>query len=206
MIAGLLLAAGRSSRFGGDKLVAPLHGRPVMSWSAAAIAAEVDALYVVVPEAASDRIGALGTLDPIVVEHTRRDDGMGSSIAAGIAVLPESVDAVVIALADQPLVSPSVVRRLCARWRDGRVPAVVPQYRDGRGHPVLFDRSTFAELRALQGDAGARGVLEALGTGLALVHVDERMPADVDTPGALRELEHRSGGFPGGGGMRLPER
>ncbi len=188
MIAGLLLAAGRSARFGGDKLLAPLHGRPVLFWSAAAMAMEVDVLYVVVPTNATARIDALEGIPAIVVQHARSDDGMASSIAAGIAALPSDADAVVIALADQPLVAPSVTRRLCDRWRAGGATAVAPRYGDGRGHPVLFARAAFAALAALQGDTGARAVLDALGDEVVQIPVDASMPVDVDTPEALRAL------------------
>ena len=187
MIAGLLLAAGRSARFGGDKLLAPLHGRPVLFWSAAAIATEVDALHVVVPPDSS-RLAALEGIPFVAVEHAGRDAGMASSIRAGIAALPAEAEAVVIALADQPLVSPEVIRRLCIRWRDGGVSAVAPRYRDGRGHPVLFGRSTFDALSALTGDSGARTMLRSMGDELALVPVDAATPVDVDTPDALHRL------------------
>ena len=189
MIAGLLLAAGRSTRFDGDKLVAPLHGRPVLSWSASALAAEVDALYVVVPPDSPARVAALAAVSPMLVIHAGRDAGMASSIRAGIAALPGDAEAVVIALADQPGVLPSVVRRLCDRWRAGGVAAVAPRYRDGRGHPVLFGRETFGALSRLAGDVGARAVLDALGDELAIVSVDDRAPADLDTPEALRALD-----------------
>lgn len=188
MIAGLLLAAGRSARFGGDKLVAPLHGRPMLFWSAAAIATEVDALYVVLPPAAAERMHALEGIPAVVVEHARRDAGMASSIVAGITALPPEVAAVVIALADQPSMAPGVVRRVCERWRAGGATAVAPCYRDGRGQPVLFGRQAFAALRRLTGDAGARSVLDALGDAVALVSVDGPMPVDVDTPEALHAL------------------
>jgi molybdenum cofactor cytidylyltransferase len=188
VIVGLLLAAGRSTRFAGDKLVAPLHGRAVLSWTAAAVAAEVDALYIVMAPESPARVAALGGIQAIIVEHAGRDAGMASSIRAGIAALPSDVEAVVIALADQPGVLPSVVRRLCDRWRAGGAAAVAPRYRDGRGHPVLFGRATFRALAELEGDAGARAVLEALGHDLALVEVDDIMPADVDTPEALQAL------------------
>jgi molybdenum cofactor cytidylyltransferase len=188
VIAGLLLAAGRSERFGGDKLLAPLHGRPVLFWSAAAIVTAVDALYVVVPAAAPARVAALGGVQATIVEHAGRDAGMASSIGAGIDALPPGVDAVVIALADQPLVAPEVVRALCARWRAGGVAAVAPGYRDGRGHPVLFGRSSFDALRTLAGDTGARAVLESLGGAAAVLPIDGAAPADVDTPDALRRL------------------
>ena len=189
MIAGLLLAAGRSTRFGGDKLLAPLGDHPVLFWSAAAIAAEVDALYVVVPADSPDRVRALAGLRVSLVEHGGRDDGMASSIRAGVAALPGETDAVVIALADQPLVAPLVVRALCERWRSAPTGAVVPRYRDGHGHPVLFDRSQFAALGELAGDRGARALLERLGEERAVVEIDAAMPVDVDTPAELRALD-----------------
>ena len=188
MIAALLLAAGRSSRFGGDKLLAPLRGHPVLFWSAAAIATEVDALYLVVPTGATARVAALEGIPAVVVEHAGRDAGMASSIRAGIAALPPEVEAVVIALADQPLIARDVVRRLCARWREGGAMAVAPYYRDGRGHPVLFGRPSFAALSALTGDHGARPVLDSLADAVATIPVDESAPVDVDTPEALRSL------------------
>ena len=191
MIAGLLLAAGRSTRFGGDKLLALVHGAPVLSWSAAALAAEVDALFIVVPPDAASQLMAVAGVTAVTVEHARRDDGLASSIRAGIAVLPTHVEAVVIALADQPFVSPGIVRRLRERWSAGGVVAVAPRYRDARGHPVLFGRSTFPALQALEGDEGAKALLESLGSGLGLVDVDEAMPSDVDTPHALSELDAR---------------
>ena len=191
MIAGLLLAAGRSTRFGGDKLLALVHGAPVLSWSAAALAAEVDALFIVVPPDSASQLMAVAGVTAVTVEHARRDDGLASSIRAGIAVLPAHVEAVVIALADQPFVSPGIVRRLRERWSAGGVVAVAPRYRDARGHPVLFGRSTFPALLALEGDEGAKALLESLGSGLGLVDVDEAMPSDVDTPHALSEIDAR---------------
>ena len=189
MIAGLLLAAGRSTRFAGDKLAAPLCGRPVLWWSAQALAAGVDVLHVVVPPDTPARVAALEGLNAVLVVHAGRDDGMASSIAAGIGSLPSGVEAVVIALADQPGISPGTVRRLCDRWRAGGAGAVVPRYGDGRGHPVLFARPTFGALSRLQGDVGARAVLDALGDELAMVDADGARPVDVDTPDALRLLD-----------------
>jgi molybdenum cofactor cytidylyltransferase len=83
------------------------------------------------------------------------------------------------------------VAMLVARWRSGGVLAVAPQYRDGRGHPVLFGRECFAALCALEGDQGARSVLTALGDDLAMVLVDEPTPLDVDSPDVLAQLVKR---------------
>ena len=188
MIAGLLLAAGRSARFGGDKLLAPLHGRALLTWSAAAIAPAVDALYVVLPPDDAARMAALDGIPCMVVPHAGRDAGLASSIRAGIAALPADAEAVVIALGDQPFVATEVVRRLRERWRAGGAAAVVPAYRDGQGHPVLFDRTLFPRLSVLEGDGGARPLLDALGGAMALLPVDARRPVDVDTPEALRAI------------------
>jgi molybdenum cofactor cytidylyltransferase len=188
VIAGLLLAAGRSSRFGADKLCAKLDGKAVIRWSAQALS-PTDAVYVVIPPGADAITQALSRLDVSFVINLGRHEGMASSIRAGVAALSDDVEAVLIALADQPLVSANVTRALCERWREGGVAAVAPEYRDGRGHPVLFGRECFSALAELRGDVGARSVLDALGDRVAMVPVDATMPIDVDTPEALQALQ-----------------
>jgi molybdenum cofactor cytidylyltransferase len=198
VIAGLLLAAGRSRRFGagGDKLLALLRGRPVIQWSAESIAGAVDVLYVVTPPGAHELVRALEDVEIVLVEHVGRDGGLGTSIGAGIAALDDEVDAVLVALADQPLVDRALVSTLCEAWRarEGTVRAVAPVYRDGRGHPVVFSRSCFDELSALHGDSGARALLDAMAASaeLLLVAVDADAPRDVDTPEMLAALERGS--------------
>ena len=188
MIVGLLLAAGRSRRFGGDKLCAKLDGRAVVRWSIGALA-PLDAIYVVIPPGADAVTQALSRLDVRFVVNLGRDEGMASSIRAGIGALPPSVTAVVISLADQPCGSAAVTTALADRWRVGDVDAVVPSYLDGRGHPVLFGRACFPDLLALRGDVGARGVIEGLGARAAIIAVPAPMPVDVDTPAALAALQ-----------------
>jgi molybdenum cofactor cytidylyltransferase len=188
VIAGLLLAAGRSRRFGADKLCAKLNGKAVIRWSAEALA-ELDAVFVVIPPGADATTQALSRLDVSFVVNLARDEGMASSIRAGVAALPRDVEAVIISLGDQPLVTREIVQQLCDRWHLGGVSAVVPEYRDGRGHPVLFGRDCFDALRALRGDVGARSVLDTLGDRLARIRADEAMPIDVDTPEALSSLQ-----------------
>ncbi|CAN5913516.1 hypothetical protein BH11GEM1_BH11GEM1_03950 [soil metagenome] len=188
MIAGLLLAAGRSRRFGADKLCAKLDGKAVIRWSMTALS-PLDSVYVVIPPGADAVTQALSRLDVRFVVNLGRDEGMASSIRAGIAALPNDVAAVVISLADQPRGSAAVTTALVDRWRAGDVDAVVPSYLDGRGHPVLFGRACFPDLLALRGDVGARGVIEALGARAATIAVPAPMPVDVDTPEALAALQ-----------------
>ena len=185
MIAGVLLASGASRRFGSDKLLAPLAGRAVIRWSAEALAPAVDALYVVVPTESAAFREALVGLDVRWVTNADADSGMASSIRAGVAALPSDAEAAFIALGDQPLLDASVAIRLLARWHEDDARAVAPVYTDGRGHPVLFGASLYPFLRALDGDTGARELLEWLGDDLATVAISGPMPVDVDTPDVL---------------------
>jgi molybdenum cofactor cytidylyltransferase len=189
VIAGLLLAAGRSSRFGADKLCAKLDGKAVIRWSATSLLSAVDVVYVVVAPGADAPVQALSRMDVRFVVNLAHAEGMASSIRAGVAALPADVEAVVIALGDQPRVSAEVMRALIARWREGNADAVAPRYDEGRGNPVLFARSCFAALLTLRGDVGARAVLEALGSRAAEVPVPGSIPVDVDTPEALDALQ-----------------
>jgi CTP:molybdopterin cytidylyltransferase MocA len=195
VIAGLLLAAGEGTRFGGDKLLAPLGGESVLRRSASALGAEVDRLIVVVPPSAAARIAELRALEggsrARVVENPEFRAGMGSSLRAGVAALESDVEAVIVSLADQPLVRRDVIRALIERWRAEAASAVAPQYRNGQGNPVLFSRAVFPALARLAGDVGARAVLRSLGSAVSLLVVDDDIPADVDTPDALRALEDR---------------
>jgi molybdenum cofactor cytidylyltransferase len=198
VIAGLLLASGASRRFGSDKVLAPLDGRPLIRWSTESLAGAVDTTFVVVREISDALRTALAGTSIEWVVNGEADTGMASSIRAGVAALPPNAEAVIVALADQPLLDPNVTRLLVERWRRGGARAVAPQYADGRGHPVLFDASLYSMLSTLDGDRGARIVLDELGDALALVPVVGPQPEDVDTPDVLRavaaELARRNRG------------
>ena len=189
MISGILLAAGQSRRFGGgQKLLEFLHGRPLVHMSAQALTAHAEELVVVIdrPEVDSKVAEALGLLRPrFVVSH---NNGMASSLAAGVAALDPSSDAVLIALGDEPQVEAEAISRVLERYRKGGAEVVVPRYRGVRGHPVLFSRAVYPELIALDGDHGARAVADRDPTRLAFVDLDMPKPVDVDTPEDLARL------------------
>ncbi len=184
-VTGVMVAAGASRRFGGNKLLAMLGTAPVIRWSAEAVLTHVDALVVVVPPGADGLGKALEALPCRFVEHAGHARGMGSSIAAGVASAGALSDAVCLTLADEPLLRGEVVSRCVAEWRRTGAPAVRAVYDNGPGHPVVFGRECYAALARFDGDTGARSVLEALGDAVVTVQVPGAAPVDVDTPEAL---------------------
>ena len=193
MIAAILLAAGHARRFGAPKLLQDLHGKPVIRWSAEFLCgAPVGETLVVVPPGHEQMARVLSGLPVRLVVNPAPADGMASSIVCAVNALSAGVEAAVIALADEPVLRREVLDRVVARHRSGGVSIVVPKYRDVPGHPVLFDRAVFGELRALTGDSGARSVVERDTKRVAVLELDEPRPVDVDTPADLERLRSSS--------------
>lgn len=188
MIAGLLLAAGGARRFGAQKLVQPLQGKPLVRHAAEALGAATEELIVVVGHEEARVRAALAGVQCTLVVNAEWAAGLAGSVRAGIAALGDDTDAVVIALGDQPGIDARVVRALVERWRASTMPIVAARYRGGRGHPVLFDRAVFGELAALEGDVGAKPVIERIPSRVAYVEIDEPPPPDVDTAADLASL------------------
>ena len=183
MIAGIVLAAGTSSRMGRQKLLLPVgEGQSLVRRSVEQVlAVGLDAVVVVLGRDAEAVAAALAGLPVRTVVNPRYADGQSTSLRAGLEALPAGTEAVVIALGDQPLPDPRLVGRLVDVFRGSGQPIVLARYRDGRGHPVLFAATVFDELRALTGDQGGRPVITRDPSRVADVPVDAPMPPDVDT-------------------------
>ena len=159
-VAGIVLAAGASSRMGTNKLLLRLGGESVVRRSVRrALEAGLDPVVVVLGHEA-DRVRAeLAGLPcrPVVnAEHAR---GMNTSLGAGIGAVPRDVVAAVVALADMPLVTSAMVAELVRRYRASRAPLVVSDYAGTFAPPMLYDRAVFTELEGLEGDGcGKRAV------------------------------------------------
>jgi molybdenum cofactor cytidylyltransferase len=184
VIAAIVLAAGASTRMGRQKLTLPMAGgRPLVRLAVEQVlAAELDEVVVVVGGDADAVAAALATLPVRVVVNPRYAEGQSTSLRVGLDALRPGTDAAVVALGDQPLPDPDVIRRLVAAFRTTGRPIAVPVYRDGRGNPVLFGATLFGELRGVTGDQGGRGVITRDPARVAEVPVDMAMPADIDTP------------------------
>jgi molybdenum cofactor cytidylyltransferase len=183
VIAAIVLAAGTSSRMGRQKLLLQMEGgRPLIRLSVERVlSAGLDQTLVVLGREAEAVARALDGLSVRTVLNPRYAEGQSTSLHAGLDALPAGTEAAVIALGDQPLPDPGLVRRLVAHFRQTRQPIVVPRYLDGRGNPVLFASSLFDELRAVTGDQGGRAVIARDARRVAELPVDGRMPKDIDT-------------------------
>jgi molybdenum cofactor cytidylyltransferase len=182
VIGGLVLAAGLSRRMGKAKLLLPLDGKPLVRWSVEALAPHVDVLLVVTPPEDGALRQVLAGLDVRFVVNPQPEAGQGTSIAAGAAALPADVDAVVITLGDQPRLPDGLLSGLLEAFHREGKPIAAPVYKGTQGTPVVFASSVFPELRALDGDAGARAIVRRDPARVTRVMLDLAMPPDVDTP------------------------
>jgi molybdenum cofactor cytidylyltransferase len=182
VIVGLVLAAGLARRMGAAKLLLPLDGHPLVRWSVEAVRPHVDRLVVVVPPDDAALRQALQGLDVVFAINPQPEAGQGTSVAAGVTALEPGTDAVVIALGDQPRLPDRLLPDLLGLFRSSGRPIATPVYRGVQGTPVVFGAAVFDELRALDGDAGARAVVRKDPARVATLAVDAEMPLDVDTP------------------------
>ncbi|PSP87697.1 nucleotidyltransferase family protein [Halobacteriales archaeon QH_8_68_33] len=203
-VAGVVLAAGLSSRFGeGDKLLATLEGEPLVVHAVRTLTgADLDAVAVVVDPAsgvsgaladaglAGDDTDADAGADVALVENPDAAAGQATSVRRGVAWArgAADADAVVFALGDMPRVRPETVDRLAAAWRDGRGSALAAAHDGQRGNPVLFDSRHFDALAAVSGDTGGRSVFENAADSAVVETDDPGVRGDVDTRADLEAL------------------
>lgn len=192
MIAGIVLAAGSSSRLGRPKQLLPLRGEPLLRFTLQRVlSANLDVVYVVLGHRAEDIAATIADLPVRIVENPDAALGQSTSVLAGLqAVAATEPDAVMILLGDQPQVNPTVVNALITRWQTTHAAIVAPRYRDGLGNPILFDCRVLPEFAGLTGDTGARAIVRAhLRRGdVSLVEVNATAPRDVDTNTDYEEL------------------
>jgi molybdenum cofactor cytidylyltransferase len=193
VIAGIVLAAGRSSRLGRPKQLLPLEGEPLLRFTLERIlTTRLDVVYVVLGHYADEITPAIEDLPVRIVHNPRAAEGQSTSVLAGLVAASDmDPEAVMMLLGDQPLVDPGVVNALVERWQATHAPIVAPRYSGGPGrNPILFDRAVLPELMTLTGDVGARDIVRAHLTrgNVTLVDVAVPAPRDVDTEADFAEI------------------
>jgi molybdenum cofactor cytidylyltransferase len=199
VLAAIILAGGDSSRMGSPKaLLRDPDGQPfVMRIATTFQIAGLSDVVVVTGrhhEEILQTVAACRPPHPRIVRNQDPSRGQLSSLLAGLDACAAGTKAVAVTLVDIPFVRADTVRAVVDAWRKTGAPIVRPAYGDRRGHPVIFDRTVFDELRATPLAAGARAVLSAHYAAIVNVPVDDPgCVVDVDTPADYDEVIRRSG-------------
>ena len=185
-VAGVVLAAGSSTRMGKNKLLFDLDGESIVrSVVRRAAAAGLDPVVVVLGyEAELVRRELDGLMPPcLTVVNPDYARGINFSLKAGIAALPATAAAAVVILADMPFVTAEMIATLVTRYRASEAPLVISDYEGVNAPPMLYDRALFEELRAMEGEGCGRQVVRRHRTEAEVVGWPAAALTDLDAPG-----------------------
>lgn len=185
----IILAAGRSSRMGGpNKLLAKFGEEPLVRLTAGrAVGSRVSGTFVVTGHQEERVRAALEGLPVGIVWNPEFASGLASSLKSGIAALPADAAGALVLLGDMPAVGSADIDRLVAAFHSAGGTSVVRATHGGkRGNPVLLPRALFPAVATLEGDTGARHLVEGEGLAVIDVEIGEGASVDVDTPDAMR--------------------
>ncbi len=160
-VAGIVLAAGTSTRMGANKMLLKLEGETLLrrTVSQAAVAG-LDPVVVVLGHEAERARGELSDLSCTPVLNPAYARGIDSSLQAGLAAVPAQSVAAVVMLADMPFVTASTIAALVERYRESTAPLVISDYAGVNAPPMLYDRSLFRELREMKGEGCGKQVVK----------------------------------------------
>ena len=183
----VVLAAGRSERFGACKLLADYRGKPMIRHAVRAAQAVAAGRVHLVTGYNAEAVAAAAEAD-VVARNADYADGMGGSIACGVRAARDGADAIIVILGDQPLVAASHLDALIAQWSGDALEIVATRTTQSKGPPVLFGSAAFDALCRLDGDSGAKTVMLDPRFTLREVACDDA-GIDVDTPADLAKLQ-----------------
>ena len=181
----VLLAAGRATRFGSTKQLAQYKQSTLIR--SAVVNAETVCAERTVTVLGHDRLAVWHAMSPIqgfMVINEQHDNGLSGSLAHGIRALPSTAAAVLILLADQPLVPASHLQQLAKLWQQSPDKIVASAYADTLGPPVIFPANYFNALQELSGDQGARKLIESNLNNVVRLSC-EAAASDIDTAADL---------------------
>ncbi len=187
-IAALILAAGASTRLGQPKQLVQLAGKTLLE-RACETALSIDNQAVVVVLGAHSEVlkSAIEHLPVKTLVNENWQSGMGSTIACGMAQLPHDADAVLLLLCDQPFVTHDLLEKLVEKWQENPDHVIASAYSGSFGPPAVFGKRYFEELTALNGQQGAKKLMERHREQLLLVDFPDG-EMDVDTEEDLKRM------------------
>ena len=193
-VAGVVLAAGSSTRMGRNKLFFELDGETLLRRVVRrAIDAGLDPVVVVVGhegERARTEISGLSCTPVVNPDHAK---GINRSLRTGISHVPDRARAAVVMLADMPFVTTSMVTELVARYRQGTAPLVISADGDVNAPPMLYDRALFPELRQMAGEGCGRQVVRRHRHEAVAVSWPEAALQDIDVPEDYERIRSATG-------------
>ena len=183
MICAIVLAAGRSSRMGLQKLLLPFAGKTVITYIVdQLLAGDLDKMYVVVGHE-PERIAEQLSDRPVnIVTNPNYDSGMLSSVRCGFKALPPDCDAALIALGDQPGITSKLVDDMVRSFNKTDKGILVPVHDGKRGHPILAAKKYKEEILTCHDDIGLRGLMHA--------HPDDIFELSVSTSSVLFDIDY----------------
>ncbi|HHU85710.1 MAG: nucleotidyltransferase family protein [Pelotomaculaceae bacterium] len=184
MISAIILAAGLSSRMGIPKQLLKLGGKTMIGIvTENVLASRVDEVLVVTGHMEQEIRAVIGELPVKVLFNSNYVQGQGTSLALGVGAINANASAFLVFMADQPLISASLINMVIDEFKKRSCLALRPVYQGKPGHPVILDCALRAEAAALKGDEGLREVLKQLGSKVEYLPVqDEAAIFDIDTP------------------------
>lgn len=187
----IILAAGAATRMGRPKQLLSYQGRSLILHAVEVALASLCQPIIVVLGAYVEQIKPEVMPKAVqVVENSQWQEGMSSSIRAGVSMLLKTnskLDAVIISLADQPLVSPQIFNQLIRSYQETQKVIIASKYNETTGVPALFSNALFPELMQLEGDKGAKALIQKyIDTGVILQIPEAAI--DIDTPDDYKQL------------------
>jgi len=183
-----VLAAGGSQRFGRSKMLESIQGETLVG-RATSLAREVcgDCSILVAGHESAAVTSAAGDAPQFVIVNDHYEEGIGGSIALAAKAVSHVADALLLLLADQPLVTAQHLRALMSHWQGADDEIVATAFAETMGPPVLFPRGAFDALGELTGDQGAKSLLQSSRFDVRTIPFEDAA-IDIDTPADLKKL------------------
>jgi len=196
-VTGIILAAGLSTRMGRQKLLIQIRGIPVIARVVqAALSSRLNNVLLVTGPGNSELLQALKPDDTerlLIVVNDHPEEGMSSSLKAGMMKIPEETLGVMIILGDQPFLTSAIVNRLLDEFKKRADRIVAPLVEGRRSNPVIFPADLFQDLTMITGDMGGKAVLEGNSARLVGIGMDDYYDdTDLDTPEDLQRIKSLS--------------